>query len=645
MAKRSRKQTRPASAASMAGRTASAGLSEYWWKALLLVAAGLLIYGPVLGGDWLWDDDVLITDNHLVHDPWGLWKIWFQPGEMMDFTPLTVTVNWIGWHLWGNAPMGFRLLNLTLHLTSAFLVWRLLAKLGLRFAWVGGLIFVVHPVIVESVAWIAELKNTLSMPLFLLAACAYLDFDAQGKRKDYLAALGFFFAALLCKATMVMFPLVILLYVWWKRGRISLTDAKASAPFFAASLLIGLTTVWFLKYHAMIHQPPQLGGLLSRLACAGLTVSFYFWKCLVPIGLMPIYPRWQIDPPTLLQFLPWPIWAGALAWLWTQRASWGRHVLFGLGFFLINLLPFAGLTPGSYMLFTWVMDHILYIPIIGLIGLAVAGLGKLHEVLAPMQRRVVGALTATAIAALTWLSWSYAAMFQNQETLWSYTLQLNPSAWLAQSNLGNAYYRKGKPELAMAQYQKAAALKPDDPLIYYNIGNLYFYSGNPTEAVAQYQHALQINTSYAPVYANLGVALAAIGKFPDAVAAYRKGLETDPDQVGILSNLGVALTSLGQPQDAETVLRKATQIDPAYAEAHYNLGNALFQMQRIPEARDEFTEAVRLRPNEASSHNNLGAAYEHLGQIPEAITQFQLSLQIDPNNANARKNLERLQAR
>ena len=270
----------------------------------LILGAGLWAFAPALHGDWLWDDDLLISQNALVHDPAGLWKIWFQPDRHLLYFPLTESAEWLQWHLWQEHRLGYHLTNVLLHLTSSMLIWRLFHRLGLKQAWLGGLIFAIHPINVESVAWMAELKNTLSLPLFLLAICAYLDFDERGMTKDYLLALALFLLAMLAKTTMMMFPLVILLHAWWKRGRIGWADLKASAPFFAVSVAMGLLTLHFLHPSFDAVNIP-VGGVLSRLSCAGLAISFYFSKCVLPLHQMPIYPRWELDHPGAMQFLPY----------------------------------------------------------------------------------------------------------------------------------------------------------------------------------------------------------------------------------------------------------------------------------------------------------------------------------------------------
>ena len=352
-------------------------------QALTIVTAVGWIYWPALHGGWLWDDALLISENALVHDPNGWWKIWLQPQGMFDFQPVEVSVVWVEWHLWGAHTSGYHAVSALLHAVSALLVWWLLGKLGLRFAWLGGLLFAVHPVMVESVAWMAELKNTLSLPPFLLAMCAYLDYDARGKRSDYLWALGLFLVAMLCKTSMAMFPFVVLLYIWCKRGRISVADLKTTAPFLAISIAVGLLAIWFLHRAATSiglevgDRPP--GDFFARLFFAGSILAFYFSKSLFPVGLLPIYPMWKADFSSISTWLEWIGILGVIGVCWVKRSQWGRPVLLGLGFFAINLVPFLGLNAAPYMGFTWVADHILYLPIIGLIGLAVAGVGKLVE--------------------------------------------------------------------------------------------------------------------------------------------------------------------------------------------------------------------------------------------------------------------------
>ena len=452
-------------------------------QAALIVLAGYFVFSPAIHGGWLWDDNRYVAQNPALRSAGGLKAIWLAPPGV-NYFPITSTVQWMQWHLWGSATPGYHLTNLGLHLLSCFLIWLLLRRLGVRLAWLGGLLFAVHPLAVESVAWISELKNTLSLPLLLGAMIAYLEFDGatQGLESKtrrggcYLLCLALFLAAMLSKSTVAMFPAVLLLYCWWKRGRVSRTDLLASIPFFIVSLGLGLVTVWFEHHRAIDASAVPAGSVLGRVACAGLAVAFYFYQWVFPAALLPIYPRWSVDPPSLAQFLPWLVLVAVFWGCWAQRATWGRHALFGLGFFLLNLVPVLGFIPMAYLDISWVADHFAYLPMVGLVGLAAAALSWSFgsqkrqdsapaETSLPPPRRSRSILLTFGFAAICALlaikGRSYAGRFLSQETLWTYTVERNPQAWLAQNNVAVVLAAQGRPDQAIAHYEAALRIRPN----------------------------------------------------------------------------------------------------------------------------------------------------------------------------------------
>ncbi|MCE0523300.1 MAG: tetratricopeptide repeat protein [Methylacidiphilales bacterium] len=510
-------------------------------RALLIVAAGLWVFAPALHGDWLMDDDLYITQNVLVNDPARLWKIWFAPGSLIEYYPIEASVQAIQWRLWRLDTLGYHVTNILLHVLGALLVWRLLSKFGLRLAWLGGFLFAVHPAVVESVAWISELKNTLSLPFFLLAMCSWIDYERRRQPRDYLLALGLFLAAMLCKISMALFPLVILLYAWWKRGRIGWSDLKAAAPFFAVSLVLGLTTIWagdwFREAHLQSTNPQQIGGFAARLALAGLSISFYFFKCVWPAGMLPIYPKWPVNPPSLIQFLPWPILAGAIGWFWHKRATWGRHALLGLGFFLINLAPFIGFNSASYMGFTWVMDHFLYLPLIGLIGVAIAALDSIDGRISILMRRWLAVTIAVVLALLAWESHEYAGVFASPEKLWAYTIAGNPTSWLAHNNLGDVFLETGRLPAAIEQYEESLQFNPNGVEAHNNLGLALYQSGRIPEAIENYELALKRNPHFGVALTNLANALAQTGQVQQAIDTYQQALLVNPQDANARASL------------------------------------------------------------------------------------------------------------
>jgi lipoprotein NlpI len=596
MAKRPKKAKRPTDTPSAPQQEISppapAARGRRWLNllpTLAIIAAVFFIYAPVLHGDWLWDDDLDITGNAITQSPTGWWTIWFDPGSQLDYYPIKASVQWVQWHLWGRDPLGYHLTNIGLHIVGSLLVWKLLSKLGLKFAWLGGLIFAVHPVNVESVAWIAELKNTLSLPPLLIAMCAWIDYDARGRRQDYFLALGFFLVAMLCKTAVVMFPVIILLYAWWKRRKISWGDLRASLPFFAVSLLLGWVTLDCESWCAQRHQQPvtavDIGGLLPRLALGGLSLSSYFLKCFLPIGLMPVYPKWTVNPPSPGQLMPWVFLAGLFAWIWRNRAGWGRHALFGLGFFVINLAPFLGFKEAAYMHFTWVMDHFLYLPIIGLIGLAMAALGQ-PRLPAPLRRWSVGAL-ALVVLILAWGSRAYAGIFVNQEALWTYTLRHNPDAVPARNNLGLIKVLQGRLPDAMEDFQRAVELDPDYVPALINRGHLRQQMGDNEGAITDLNRALMLNPSSSQACLNRGLARQSIGDFDGAISdlsRFATLLPQDPNADYTRLWVWLMQTRRHQPADADRALSDALAGVWRAGPEDWVTKDALFLLGRLSEA-------------------------------------------------------------
>jgi hypothetical protein len=332
------------------------------------------------------------------------------------------------------------------------------------------------------------------MAPFILALCAWIDFDRRRKQEYYFLALGLFFVAMLCKPTMVMFPVLILLFASWKHERITWRDLGLSLPFFAISAGMSLLVIVF-QPHGVGEETIPLAGVLSRLACAGTSIVFYFSRCFLPVLLAPIYPQWQVNPPQPWQFAPWLLLFIAIHWLWTKRAPWARNVLFGFAYFVINLVPFVGFHAVSFMRFAWTMDHFLYLPILGLLALVVAAMGDLATKLTDPNRRYAIAGVALVAVCFTIGSHEYAKTFASSEAQWTYTIQRFPYAWPAHNNLGNAYADSGRSAEAGEQYREALAINPGYPEAHNNLGIIYARSGNVQGAIDEFQLALH----YCPV--------------------------------------------------------------------------------------------------------------------------------------------------
>ena len=559
-------------------------------------------------------------------DPDRLWKIWFQPGSFIEYYPIEQTLQWAQWELFRDNTLGYHATNLVLHLISALLVWRLLAKFQLRLAWLGGLLFMVHPVMVESVAWMSEFKNTLSLPPFLLAACAYIDYDNRGRPRDYLLSLGLFLVAMLGKISMAPFPFVILLYAWWKRGSIGWRDVRASAPFFVISLVLGLTTIlagiWFRPTHHMGPDQVEFGGTWARIDLMGRLAGWYFWHTIFPVSLSFFYPRWIVDPSTIWQFFPWPIFAGVAWYLWTKRHGWGRHALLGLGFFFLNLAPFLGLTIPSYMGFTWAMDHFLYLPFIGLAGLAVAGMELAYREISGRARPWGIALVAAVMVCLSMISHRYAGTFRDAESLWGNTVEIAPNSEIAYGDLGSALMHKGRYDEAIVQFGQAIALNPIDPDVRNELAQALAQSGKLAESMKQFDMAIQLNPRVANSYANRGHLWQIQGNTDKAIADLTSAIEINPDLPQPYINRGAARQLKGDWQGELADLQQYCRLAPLDQNADYARCWAWFILaqhgQKI-EADRELSDAFQNHWNSPHDEWPSPIARFLLGQSKEEI--------------------------
>jgi tetratricopeptide (TPR) repeat protein len=606
--------------------------------ALAIIVAGWLVFQPAMNGDWLWDDNLVETDNVALRTLPGLKVIW----TMQEDWPLTMTLFWAEWHVWGKNPAPFHICNLMLHLACGLLVWRLLSRLGLRWAWLGGLLFVIHPLAVETAAWICETKNTLSLLFLLLSLDAWLDYGTARGRWNYARSVFFYLAAMLSKTSVIMLPAALLLYVWWKRGRISRREMAEMIPYVLVAVVFGAIT-FYLQSHQNIDANAELSGnLLIRLKNAMVAWLFYLGQFLFPVGLLPVYPQWKMDHRLLEQLAP-PAAALVLGGWWVWRQGWGRHAALGLGFFTLNLLPVLGIVWMKYLNVSPVADHFVYLPMIGLIGLTVAGLEQINAALKPDDHPWCIAVVAALMLLLGFESHTQAKLFVNHQTMWAYTLERNPDAWPAINDQGNDLMEEGRVTEALEYYQRALKIYPQDPDIITNVGSALARTGQLPEAMQKYQEALRLQPNHMRAHMNLGNVLLQTGRTHDAIAEYQKALALDPDNAPARYNLGNAFFQAGRFSEAVDQYGMALAARPNEIVIWINMGAALQQMGLLSDAMDHYQKALQLDPQSAEAHAGFGSVLEQLGRIPEAMAQYQTVLQLNPGQNDVRNHLKLLE--
>jgi tetratricopeptide (TPR) repeat protein len=597
-----------------------------------LAVATILVYQQAWHAGFIWDDDVYVTENKLLTAPDGLRRIWFSLDSPSQYFPLVYTTFRLEHALWGLHPAGYHWVNLLLHAANALLVWRLLLMLRVPGAWLAAAIFALHPVHVESVAWITERKNVLMGLFFLLALLAWVKFVEASSRerwKYYGLALFFYALALFSKTTACTLPAALLLILWLKRTRIDWRRIAEIVPFVVLGIAMGLVTVWWERHHQGTQGELFQIGLPERFLVASRALWFYAGKLLWPVNLVFSYPRWTISAGNPLDYLWLLAVAVAAAVIWFARRSFGRGPEVATLFFVATLSPMLGFIMLYTFRYSFVADHYQYLASIGPLALAAAGITRALDLLETQKRFLKGALYGALLVPLGLLSWRQCAIYANSETLWWATLARNPDSWMAHNNIAISLLGKGKVEEAIVHYNKALELDPNYSEAHFNLGNALLRLGRVDEAIAHYQKALETNPNNLPALYNLAGVFGQSGRMAEAIDHYNRILEKHPNHAAAHNNLGVALARVGRADEAVAHYLKALQLNPSNAEAHYNLGNTLLQTGRVDEAVIHYDKALELNPNNAAAHNKVAGILRQLGRNDEAEAHSQKALEIE----------------
>ncbi len=622
---------------------------------VLLSICVLIAYLPALRGDFIWDDDAHVTRPGLQSVD-GLRRIWFEPGATQQYYPVLHSAFWLEHRLWGNLPAFYHLTNVLLHAAVACLfalvLRRLLDPAIAGAAWLAALIFALHPVCVESVAWVSEEKNTLSTVFYLLAAWAYLRWRGERGPPEvkspvrgafagwplYLAATGFFILALLSKSVTASLPAALLVVFWWQHGRIDWRrDAAPLIPWFAIGTAAGLFTAWVERRYVGASGSDFDLSIAQRGLLACRVVWFYLGKLAWPADLVFIYPRWRVGIG-----LGWMVGAAALAALlcvlWLVRGR-TRGPVAALLFFVGSLFPTLGFLNVYPFIFSYVTDHWQYLASLGVFALAACGLWAAMMAV-PVRLRPAGWAALAALAAgLGTLTWRQCAAYRSPETVWRTTLGRNPDSWMAHGNLGQLIQADGRFAEAESHYLTALRLRPNYGEAHNNYGVLLYQEGRLPEAMEQYREAMRLQHGYVRAASNLGNALMKSGRIEESIATLREALRTDPGFVDAINNLGAAYVSAGRIPEAIAEYEAALKLKPGYREARNNLGLALLHAGRTEEAAAQFREGLRHSPGDPGMLRNLGDALSLAGRPSEAVAPYEDSIGRDPHVASTRNNL------
>ncbi|ACB76437.1 tetratricopeptide repeat protein [Opitutus terrae] len=611
--------------------------------AVLVVAATLLAHAPGLGGGFIWNDADYVTAPAL--RSWaGLWRIWTEIGVTEQYYPVLHSAFWLQHQLWGDHALGYHLLNLIAHAGCAVMFGLVLRRLAIPGAWIAATLFALHPVHVESVAWISEQKNTLSLMCYLAAAWKYLEFDETRRRGAYAWASGWFAVALLTKTVTATLPAALLVVAWWRRDRLEWRrDVRPLLPWLVTGAAVGLASGWIERHVGGAGGDEFALTWIERGLIAGRAFWFYLGSLVWPFELNFIYPRWVPDVRVWWQWL-YPLAALALlAGCWVTR-RWSRGPLASILFFAGSLFPALGFVNLYGARYSWVWDHWQYLPDLAPLALLGAGGALIAQRGAGHWRFTAWSVFAMVVALMATLTWQHSRVFRDDETLFTATLRRNPASWMAAGNLAARLASDpARRAEAIGYFEMALRLKPDAAELHEGLGYLLARdSATQAPALEHAEAALRLDSARASAHNLRGMLLVRAGEIDAAIGAFQRALKLEPKLAAAAANLGSALLAAGRPAEAVPVLERAVEFAPTLAAAHLALGDAQRALERTADAERSYREALRLEPAALDGRLRLAELLAEQGRDAEAAPLLREVLARDAGSADAHYQIGRL---
>ena len=608
------------------------------WVSIALIAANLIIYAPVRHHDFVrWDDPQYVSENPYVGKglSWSGLSWALTTGHAANWHPLTWLSHMLDVQLFGLDAGPHHLVSVLLHIANALLLFAFLhsatGALG-RSSFVAGL-FALHPLHVESVAWVAERKDVLSTLFLLLTLCAYVLYVREPQLVRYLAVLLLFALGLMAKPMVVTLPFVLLLLDYWPLARVAPGDNRSvwlrlvreKLPLFALAAATSIVTLVVQRQEGAVAALDALPPV-SRAENAVVSYFAYIAHMLWPTRLAVLYP--------LTPSLPgWQVAGSVLGLIAVSiaviAARSRRYLTVGWLWYLGTLVPVIGLIQVGEQSMA---DRYTYVPLIGLFLIAAWGIPELLGA-QPFRRIALPAAAALVLGACVVAARVQVGYWRNNFTLWEHAAQVTSGNYIAHNNLGVGLANQGKSDEAVFHFSEAARIKPNYPEAHNNLGLALASQGNTGAAISHYSEAVRIRPGYAVARDNLAKALWSQGRFDEAIAQYSEVVRIKPDSADAIVNLAIALANHGRTGEAIVRYSEALRLKPDLPEAHNNLGFALASQGKVDEAIAEYASAIRFKPDFVLAHNNLAAALASQGRVDEAIREFEAALRIRPNEA------------
>jgi len=616
-------------------------------KAALLMCLAVAAYAPALSAGFIWDDDLHLLD-HVAIQPNGLYRVWFEPGYGM-FWPVTFSTYWLEHRCFGLDARIFHATNLVFHAVNAVLVWHVLLRWRVPAAFLAAAIFAVHPLNVETAAWVAQRKGLVCMLFMLTSMLLWQRFLDRGGRGWQVGSAVAFLASMLSKGASVTLPAVLLLQTLRNRGRLGWRDAANLVPH--GLVAIGMAaSEW--RHHVgdvVGDDPVRPEGLAAVASNFGWVVGFYFWKTLWPFNLSFVYPRWPLEPGRPLFHLANILLVAACLVMLRFRRTWGGPVLIGVAAYLLLLFPACGFVKFYFLAYSWVGDHYQYLAMPAALTLIVSAATQVGAAITKGTGRkgqlALSALAAAVVVLLMLLSQQRTMLYRDVERLWLDTLAKSPGAWMARHNLALHYSFLGRHADALDQFERLLA-RPEyprhwpkeDSKILTNYANALNSSGRESDAEKAFRKAIDLDPEYPKPRNNLATMLANTGQFDAAIREY-EALLTLPlkpkERARYLLNLGTTHADRQEWPAAEAVFRASLAIDGTNAAGCEWLGIVAARQDRQSEAKQWLGRAIDLETTPATRARilmNLASIHESEGDLPAAAKRASEASRLEPTN-------------
>ena len=613
-----------------------------WIPLLILGALVTASYFPALWGEFIWDDFLLMKLKAV--SSWdGIWRLWFDPATAYlqrdavegHYWPLLYTTFWIEHKLWGFAPLGYHAINLLLHFANTALLWRLLLRLGVPGAWFAAAVFAVHPLHTESVAWIISRKDLLSALFYLSAFFVWTRFVETPRTRRYVAALLLFAAALLCKSVAITLPAALLIWQWWKEGRITPKGLLRVVPFFLVGLVVGGFDIWFYKSKTALSFDYSV---YERVLIASRSLWFYLEKLVWPADLAVIYPHWEIDATDPFGWGYFIAAVAVAATLWIMRHRIGRGPLACALFFAVTLSPTLGLVDYSYMGHSFVADRFQYLAGIGAIILFVVVAVRAADRLSPAAHKAAKGIALVVLALLGIATWNQAGVYKNELSLFKHVIAHNPRSWAAHQNVGMALLKLNQFEEAERHLRNSLEIFPLNVKAFRNMGEALKGQQRYEEALKWYGTAIKLEPEEPLNHAGIGTVFFRMERYPEAVSSIKRALELQPDfetAPGLHSLIAQGLRKMGRHGEAdrhfELSIKLSLEMNPHDPGVLFSRAEDLRGRKLNEESLKWYRSAIEVDPDFALAYAAMGDSLYKLGRYPEAVSSIKRALELQPD--------------